>query len=62
MGNFYKEGEVAMSFQSSKGAYNEKEGSITLYENTYIVLKDETSLAADRLTWLGKRQRNRCRR
>lgn len=53
VGNFYKEGEVAMSFQSSKGSYNEKEGSITLYENTYIVLKDETSLAADKLTWLG---------
>ncbi len=53
VGNFYKEGEVAMSFQSSKGTYNEKEGSITLYENTYIVLKDETSLAADKLVWLG---------
>lgn len=53
VGNFYKDGEVAMSFQSSKGTYNENEGSITLYENTYIVLKDETSLAADKLTWLG---------
>ncbi len=53
VGNFYKEGEVAMSFQSSKGTYNEKEGSITLYENTYIVLKDETALAADKLVWLG---------
>lgn len=53
VGNFYKEGEVAMSFQSSKGTYNENEGSITLYENTYIVLKDETSLSADKLVWLG---------
>lgn len=53
VGNFYKDGEVAMSFQSSKGSYDEKEGSITLYENTYIVLKDETSLEADKLTWLG---------
>lgn len=53
VGNFYKDGEVAMSFQSSKGSYNETEGSITLYENTYIVLKDETSLAADKLIWLG---------
>lgn len=53
VGNFYKDGEVAMSFQSSKGSYNEKEGSITLYDNTYIVLKDETSLAADKLTWMG---------
>lgn len=53
VGNFYKEGEVAMSFQSSKGAYNENLGTITLYENTYIVLKDDTSLEADKLTWYG---------
>lgn len=53
VGNFYKDGEVAMSFQSSKGSYDEKMGIITLYEHTYIVLKDETSLEADRLTWSG---------
>ena len=53
VGNFYKNGEVAMSFQSSKGSYDEKSGTITLYENTYIVLKDETSLEADKLTWSG---------
>lgn len=53
VGNFYKDGEVAMSFQSSKGSYDEKTGSITLYENTYIVLKDDTSLESDRLTWSG---------
>lgn len=53
VGNFYKDGEVAMSFQSSKGAYDEKAGTITLFENTYIVLKDETSLEANRLTWSG---------
>lgn len=53
VGNFYKNGEVAMSFQSSKGAYDEKAGTITLYDNTYIVLKDDTSLAADKLTWSG---------
>ena len=53
VGNFFKDGEVAMSFQSSKGTYEEKTGIITLYENTYIVLKDETSLAADKLTWSG---------
>ena len=39
VGNFYKDGEVAMSFQSSKGTYDEKAGVITLYENTCIVLK-----------------------
>ena len=53
VGNFYKDGEVAMSFQSSKGAYDEKAGTITLYENTYIVLKDETSLETDKLLWSG---------
>ena len=53
IGNFYKDGEVSMSFQSSKGSYNEKDGVINLYENTYIVLKDETSLESDRLVWSG---------
>ena len=53
VGNFYKEGEVAMSFQSSQGTYNEKEGTITLYDNIYIVLKDFTSLESDKLTWYG---------
>ena len=53
VGNFYKNGNVAMSFQSSKGSYNEKEGIINLYENTYIVLEDETSLEADSLVWTG---------
>lgn len=53
VGNLYKDGEVAMSFQSSRGAYDEKQGTITLYEHTYIVLKDETSLEADKLVWSG---------
>ena len=53
IGNFYKDNEVAMSFQSSKGTYNEKDGVITLYDHTYIVLKDETSLNTDKLTWSG---------
>ncbi len=53
VGNFYKDNEVSMSFQSSKGTYDERNRVITLYENTYIVLKDETSLEADRLVWSG---------
>ena len=53
IGNFYKDGEVGMSFQSSKGTYDEKTGMITLFENTYIVLKDGISLNADRLMWSG---------
>ena len=42
-----------MSFQSSKGTYDEKTGVITLYENTYIVLQDNTSLNTDKLVWSG---------
>ena len=42
-----------MSFQSSKGSYNENTGVITLYENTYIVLKDGVSLKSDKLVWSG---------
>ena len=53
VGNFYKDNKVAMSFQSSKGSYNEDTGVITLYENTYIVLEDSTSLSTDKLTWSG---------
>ena len=53
VGNFYKNNEVSMSFQSSKGTYDEKQGIITLYDNTYIVLKDETSLEANKLVWSG---------
>ena len=53
IGNFYKDNEVAMSFQSSKGTYNENTGVITLYENTDIVLKDGVSLKTDKLIWSG---------
>ena len=53
IGNFYKNNEVNMSFQSSKGTYNETTGVITLYENTYIVLKDGVSLKSDKLVWSG---------
>ena len=53
IGNFYKDNAVAMSFQSSKGTYDENTGVITLYENTYIVLEDGVSLKTDKLTWSG---------
>ncbi len=51
IGNFYKDNEVSMSFESSKGTYNSKEGDITLYEDTFIVLKDGITLNADKLHW-----------
>lgn len=53
IGNFYKDNKVGMSFQSSKGTYDEKNGKITLYNNTYIVLENGTSLNADKLIWSG---------
>ena len=40
-----------MSFESTKGLYNEETQEIILYENVFVVLKDETSLKADRLNF-----------
>ena len=51
VGNFYKDNEVSMSFESSKGTYNSKNGDIILHEDTFIVLKDGVSLKADNLHW-----------
>ncbi len=51
IGNFYKDNEVSMSFESSKGTYNSKNGDIILHEKTFIVLKDGVSLKADTLHW-----------
>ena len=53
IGNFYKDNEVSMSFQSSKGTYDENTGIITLFDNTYIVLKDGISLKTNKLIWSG---------
>lgn len=55
VGNFYNDNnEVSMSFESSKGTYDEKKSQIVLYEDTFIVLKDLTTLRADRLVWSGR--------
>ena len=55
VGNFYDEhNEVSMSFESSKGTYNENKGQIILYDDTFIVLKDLTTLRANKLEWSGK--------
>ena len=53
MNNFYKDNEVSMSFQSSKGSYNADKKLIVLYQNTYVVLKDGITLSADRLRFAG---------
>lgn len=55
IGNFYDDNnEVSMSFESSKGTYNSKKTQIIMYNDTRIVIKDGTSLEADRLTWTGR--------
>ena len=51
VGNFYKDNQVELSFESSKGLYNEETQEIILYENVFAVLRDETSVKADKLTY-----------
>ena len=54
IGNFYDENnEVSMSFVSTKGTYNSNKQQIILYQNTHIVVKDGTSLEADKVVWSG---------
>ena len=56
VGNFYKENEVSMSFQSSGGTYNSIKKQITLFDDTFIVIRDGTTLEADRLVWNGSNE------
>jgi LPS export ABC transporter protein LptC len=53
IGNFYKDNQVSMSFESSKATYNEEKREIILYDRTHIVIKDGTSLYCDTLIWQG---------
>ena len=55
LGNFYKDNEVSMSLKSSKGTYNSKTRAITLYQDTFIALKDGITLNADKLVWLNSK-------
>ena len=52
LANFYKDNEVSMSLQSSKGTYNSETKEITLYEDTFIVLDGGITLNADKLTYV----------
>jgi len=47
IGNFYKNNKVNVSFQSSRGTYDENTHIIDMYENTYVVLENEISVMAD---------------
>lgn len=53
LANFYKENQVSMSIQSSQGTYNAREKTITLFNDTYLVIKDGLTLNADKLVWSG---------
>lgn len=51
VGNFYKDNAVEMSFEATHGLYNEETQEIVLYDNVFVVLKDDVSLTADKLTY-----------
>lgn len=54
IGNFYDDNnQVSMSFESTRGTYNEKKGQIILYDDTFVVIKDGTTLRTDKLVWSG---------
>jgi len=54
IGNFFDSNdEVSMSFESTKGTYNSVKKQIILYQDTHIIVKDGTSLEADRVVWSG---------
>ena len=54
IGNFYdKNEEVAVSFQSDKGNYDEKSKKVTLNGNNLFVGKNGAQLYADQLIWQG---------
>lgn len=54
IGNFYKDNKVSMSFQSSKGAYDEATKNLKMYENTLIVLSNDVTISADTITYYSK--------
>lgn len=53
-GNFYKNGEVVMSFKSDKGTLTETTKKVVLYQNSLLVYKTGEYLYADKITWQGK--------
>jgi len=53
IGNFYKDNEVAMSYEAQSGSYNETLNTITLTQDVFIALKDNTTLKCERLVWQG---------
>ena len=55
IGNFYdKNEEVAVSFKSDKGNYDEKSKKVTLNGNNVFVGKNGSQLYADKIVWQGR--------
>ncbi len=55
-GNFYKDGQVVMSFKSDKGSLTEETKKVVLYQNSLLAYKNGEYLYADKLTWQGKNE------
>ncbi len=53
IGNFYKDNDIAMSYEAQSGSYNEISNTITLTQDVFIALKDNTTLKCDKLVWQG---------
>lgn len=53
IGNFYDNGQVVLSMESTKGTYSEENKKVVLYEDTYFIYKDGTDVRADRFVWQG---------
>ena len=53
IGNFYDDGKVVLSMESSKGTYSEENKKVVLYDDTYFIYKDGTDVRADRFVWQG---------
>lgn len=52
VGNYYKNGEVVMSFTAPKGTYNSETKKIELLEAVKVIGKGNIKLTADKLSWV----------
>ena len=52
--NFYQNGAVIASGKSTRGTYDTETKKVILYNDSYIVYKDGTSIHANLMEWEGK--------
>ena len=52
VGNYYKNGEVVMSFTAPKGVYDSDKKKIELLEAVKVIGKDNIKLTADKISWV----------